>query len=124
PHPAAGSNPDRQAGERPGRDGPALAGGPADGGDPHGTPGRCERDHHRFRDHVDPARRRDRGALMPFLTKIHEVGGTAIIELLLQRELAPGTVIDTDGLTSPYVVVESALFVETRGKDFSLMVGE
>ena len=61
---------------------------------------------------------------MPFLTKIHEVGGTAIIELLLQRELAPGTVIDTDGLTSPYVVVESALFVETRGKDFSLTVGE
>jgi len=61
---------------------------------------------------------------MPFLTKIHEVGGSAIIELLLQRELEPGTVLDTDGLTAPYVVVDSALFVETRGKDFSLSVVE
>src|SRR5256885_16054852 len=49
--------------------------------------------------------------LMPYLTKIHEVGGTSIIELLLQRELAPGTVLDTDGLTTPYVVVESVKFI-------------
>ena len=51
-------------------------------------------------------------------------GGTIAATEGKDVELAPGTVLDTDGLSAPYVVVESALFVETRGKDFSLTVGE
>ena len=42
--------------------------------------------------------------------------------VLLQREIEPGTLIDTDGLTSNYVVVEATKFVDTRGKDFSVTV--
>jgi len=58
---------------------------------------------------------------MPYLTKLRDDGGDTHL-VLLQREIEPGTLIDTDGLTSNYVVIETTRYLDTRGKDFSLTV--